>query len=51
MEHLSIKVRLNNINTITIIVIVLTIIIDVVMIIVMIRCKNGEHGKLVADSE
>ena len=52
MAHISITVRLNYINTITIVIVIIIIIITIVIIIiVIIRCKNGEHGKLVADSD
>ena len=50
MGYPSITVRLNYINTITIILSITNITITINMIIVN-RCENGEHGELVSDSD
>ena len=50
MGHPSITVRLNYINTITIILSITNITITINMIIVS-RCENGEYGELVSDSD
>ena len=53
MEHIYITVRLKYINTaiIVIIIIITILIIIIIIIIIIIRCKDGEHGELVSDSD
>ena len=53
MAHIYITVRLKYINTaiIVIIIIITILIIIIIIIIIIIRCKDGEHGELVSDSD
>ena len=51
MEHIYITVRLKYINTAIIVIIIIITILIIIIIIIIIRCKDGEHGELVSDSD